>query len=197
MEVGLFFGTFNPVHVGHLIIANYMLQHTSLNEVWFVVSPHNPFKEKKSLLKDYHRLELVERAIIDKVGLRTSNIEFGLPQPSFTSNTLAHLTEKYPDKTFTLIMGEDNLRGLHKWKNAEHIVKHHNILVYPRLDTNPHTEIPAWLQQNANITVLHKLPIMNLSSTFIRQEIKDGNNIDFIVPDAVAQYIDEMNFYKQ
>lgn len=197
MEVGLFFGTFNPVHVGHLIIANYMLQHTSLNEVWFVVSPHNPFKEKKSLLKDYHRLELVERAIIDKVGLRTSNIEFGLPQPSYTSNTLAHLAEKYPDKTFTLIMGEDNLRGLHKWKNAEHIVKHHNILVYPRLDTNPHTEIPAWLQQNANITVLHKLPIMNLSSTFIRQEIKDGNNIDFIVPDAVAQYIDEMNFYKQ
>lgn len=197
MEVGLFFGTFNPVHVGHLIIANYMLQHTSLNEVWFVVSPHNPFKEKKSLLKDYHRLALVDLALENRDGLRSSNIEFNLPQPSYTTNTLAHLTEKYPTKKFSLIMGEDNLRGLHKWKNAEQLVKNHPILVYPRLSIEQNNkQIPDWIFEQGDITIMNDLPIMNLSSTFIRNEIAAGNNISFMVPDKVINYIDEMNFYK-
>jgi nicotinate-nucleotide adenylyltransferase len=197
MEVGLFFGTFNPVHVGHLIIANYMLQHTSLNEVWFVVSPHNPFKEKKSLLKDYHRLALVDIAIENHAGLISSNIEFDLPQPSYTTNTLAHLTEKFPTKKFSLIMGEDNLDSLHKWKNAEQLVNNYPILVYPRLNsTERERNIPAWIFEQGTINLLKDLPIMNLSSTFIRNEIKVGNNISFLVPEKVAQYIDEMNFYK-
>ncbi|MFT6844021.1 MAG: nicotinate-nucleotide adenylyltransferase [Flavobacteriales bacterium] len=197
MEVGLFFGTFNPVHVGHLIIANYMLQHTSLNEVWFVVSPHNPFKEKKSLLKDYHRLALVDIAIENHAGLISSNIEFDLPQPSYTTNTLAHLTEKFPTKKFSLIMGEDNLDSLHKWKNAEQLVNNYPILVYPRLNsTERERNIPAWIFEQGTINLMKDLPIMNLSSTFIRNEIKVGNNISFLVPEKVAQYIDEMNFYK-
>jgi nicotinate-nucleotide adenylyltransferase len=197
MEVGLFFGTFNPVHVGHLIIANYMLQHTSLNEVWFVVSPHNPFKEKKSLLKDYHRLALVDIAIENHAGLISSNIEFDLPQPSYTTNTLAHLTEKFPTKKFSLIMGEDNLDSLHKWKNAEQLVNNYPILVYPRLNsTERERNIPAWVFEQGTINLMKDLPIMNLSSTFIRNEIKVGNNISFLVPEKVAQYIDEMNFYK-
>jgi nicotinate-nucleotide adenylyltransferase len=197
MEVGLFFGTFNPVHVGHLIIANYMLQHTSLNEVWFVVSPHNPFKEKKSLLKDYHRLALVDIAIENHAGLISSNIEFDLPQPSYTTNTLAHLTEKFPTKKFSLIMGEDNLDSLHKWKNAEQLVNNYPILVYPRLNsTERERNIPAWIFEQGTINLMKDLPIMNLSSTFIRNETKVGNNISFLVPEKVAQYIDEMNFYK-
>lgn len=197
MEIGLFFGTFNPVHVGHLIIANHMLQHAGLSEVWFVVSPHNPFKEKSSLLKDYHRLALVDLAIENKVGLRTTNIEFSLPQPSYTTNTLAHLAEKYPEKKFSLIMGEDNLRSLHKWKNAEHLVNNHRILVYPRLSTaKEENNVPDWIKTQGNITILHDLPIMNLSSTFIRSEVKAGNDISFIVPENVASYIDQMNFYK-
>lgn len=195
MRIGLFFGTFNPVHVGHLVIANYMLQHGNLNEVWFVVSPHNPFKEKKSLLKDYHRLEMVERAINGKQGLRGSNIEFNLPQPSYTTNTLVYLKEKYPNKEFVLIMGEDNLQTLHKWKNAEFLVKNYPILVYPRVDKAEH-DIPEWLQKEGDITLLEELPVMNLSSTLIREEVKSGYDISFLVPEPVAAYIDEMNFYR-
>ena len=134
-KVGLYFGTFNPIHVGHLIIANYMVDFTELDEVWFVVSPQNPLKDKKSLLKDYHRLALVQEAIVDNDKLHASDIEFSLPKPSYTSDTLAYLHEKHPDLEFSLIMGEDNLRTFHKWKNYESILQNNKIIVYPRVLT--------------------------------------------------------------
>ena len=197
MEVGLFFGTFNPIHVGHLIIVNYFRQHAQLKEVWFVVSPHNPFKEKKSLLADYHRLAMVDRAIEGHDGLRSSNIEFDLPQPSYTSNTLAYLADKYTNKKFALIMGEDNLNSLHKWKNAEVLVANHRILVYPRVSPASGKQSPAeWVMTSKNIEKYTDMPLMNLSSTFIRKEIKSGNSISFMVPERVEQYLDEMNFYR-
>ena len=132
-KTGLFFGTFNPIHVGHLIIANHMAEHSDLEEVWLVVTPHNPHKKKASLLADHHRWQMVYRATENYPRLKPSNIEFSLPQPSYTVVTLAHLQEKYPGHEFALIMGEDNLKNLHKWKNYEVILKNHHIYVYPRI----------------------------------------------------------------
>ena len=131
-NIGLFFGSFNPIHIGHLIIANYMINFSDLTEVWFVISPQNPFKEKKTLLSEHHRLELVRIAIEDNNNLKVSDIEFKLPQPSYTINTLTYLQEKYPKKKFSLIMGEDNLKTFHKWKNYEEIIKYYELYIYPR-----------------------------------------------------------------
>ena len=131
-KIGLFFGSFNPIHIGHLILANYILENSDMDELWFVVSPQNPFKEKKSLLKDHNRLDMVQLAIKNYPKMKASNVEFSLPQPSYTIDTLTYLHEKYPDYSFALIMGEDNLDGLAKWKNSETLIKNHQIIVYPR-----------------------------------------------------------------
>lgn len=195
-RIGLYFGTFNPIHIGHLIIANHVVNHTPLDEVWFVVSPHNPHKNKASLLADYHRLNLVKEAIEDNDKLRVSDVEFKLPQPSYTATTLVYLQEKYPKKEFTLIMGEDNLRSLHKWRNYEEIVKNHKIIVYPRNQTIQETELLSPQLENAQIAVLQDVPFLDISASFIRQSIQQGKEVRYLVPDPVLKYIDEMNFYK-
>jgi len=188
-KIGLFFGSFNPVHVGHLIIANYMVGHTYLDEVWFVVSPQNPFKDKKNLADKYDRLEMVRLAIKDAENLKVSDIEFSLPRPSYTVDTLAHLREQYPDRDFSLIMGADNLAGLHKWKNADIILRNHHILVYPR---------PGFanseLEGHPAVTMT-QTPLMELASTFIRQAVKERKSIQFYVPDKVVDFIEKKSLY--
>ena len=191
-KVGLFFGTFNPIHIGHLIIGNHFVDHSDLDEVWFVVTPHNPHKKKNNLLEDNHRLTMVRIAVEDYPKLRASNIEFDLPQPNYTVNTLIHLEEQYPDHHFSLIMGEDNLKSFHKWKNFEVIIKRHSIYVYPRISKGETLE--KWLKEKAIHLV--DAPIMELSSTFIRKSIQQGKNIRPLLPHAVWTYLDEMNFYK-
>ncbi|AWH84579.1 nicotinic acid mononucleotide adenylyltransferase [Flavobacterium album] len=193
MKVGLYFGTFNPMHIGHLIIANHIAEYSSLDQVWLVVTPHNPLKKKSTLLDDYHRLQMVFLATEDYPKLKPSDIEFKLPQPNYTVHTLAHLQEKYPSHEFSLIMGEDNLNSLHKWKNYEVILQNHDIYVYPRLNTetiNP--EIAA----NARI---HRVdaPVIELSSTFIRESIKAGKNVMPMLPHKVGEYLEHNLFYKK
>jgi len=195
-RIGLYFGTFNPVHIGHLIIANHVVENTPLDEVWFVVSPHNPHKKKASLLEDYHRLNLVKEAIEDNDKLRASDIEFKLPQPSYTATTLAYLQEQYPKKDFTLIMGEDNLRSLHKWSNFETIVKNHKIIVYPRHQTIQEKELVKPTVNTDQIAVLENVPFMDISASFIRNAIKEGKSVKYLLTAPVLKYIDEMNFYK-
>lgn len=191
MKTGLFFGSFNPIHVGHMVLANYMLSFTDMEEVWFVVSPHNPLKDKSSLLGQNHRLQMVRIAVEDHKGLKASNIEFKLAQPSYTIHTLAHLKEKYPKKEFALIMGMDNLQTFDKWKNHEQILKHHDIYVYPRVNAEG--------EKFMHDTRVHitKAPVMEISSTFIRQAIADKIDVSCFLPDKVAKYISEMNFYKK
>ena len=192
MKVGLYFGTFNPIHVGHLTIANHMVEHSDLDEVWFVVTPMSPFKKKNSLLDNHQRLEMVYRATKDYSKLRPSDIEFNLPTPNYTIDTLTYIQEKYPNHEFALIMGEDNLKSLHKWKNYELILEHHHIYVYPRISEG---KIETSFKGHPKI---HKVdaPIMELSSTFIRSSIKSGKNIRPMLPEHVWEYLDEMNFYK-
>ena len=191
MHIGLFFGSFNPVHVGHMVLANYMASFTDLEQVWFVVSPHNPLKEKSSLLNQNQRLHMVNLAIGDNDKLKSNNIEFSLSQPSYTINTLAHLKEKYPQHTFSLIMGEDNLASFTKWKNYEEILKRHKLYVYPRPNSNSES-----LKTHPNV-IMTQAPLMDISSTMIRQSIKDKKNMSSFVPQAVWQYLDEMSFYKK
>lgn len=192
MKVGLFFGTFNPIHVGHLTIANHLAENSDLDQVWFVVTPHSPFKKKNSLLDDNQRLEMVYRATKDYNKLRPSDIEFGLPQPNYTINTLVHLEEKFPDHEFALIMGEDNLKSFHKWKNYQMILEMHNIYVYPRISEG---KVETQFDKHPKIHHVNS-PIMELSSTFIRKSIKAGKNVRPMLPENVWEYLDEMNFYK-
>ncbi|MBC3758350.1 nicotinate-nucleotide adenylyltransferase [Hyunsoonleella sp. SJ7] len=192
MKVGLYFGSFNPIHIGHLVIANHFAEYSDLDQVWFVVTPHNPFKKKSSLLDNYQRLEMVYRATEDYTKLKPCDIEFGLPQPNYTVNTLAHLQEKYPDMEFALIMGSDNLKSFHKWKNYEVILENHHIYVYPRIYKD---DDGTQFDDHEKIHVIHA-PIMELSSTFIRKSIKSGKNVHPMLPQKVWQYLDEMNFYK-
>lgn len=192
MKVGLYFGTFNPIHVGHLTIANHLAEHSDLDQVWFVVTPLSPFKKKSSLLDNHQRLEMVYRATKDYPKLKPSDIEFGLTQPNYTIDTLTYLIEKFPDHEFALIMGEDNLKSFHKWKNYELIIENHNLYVYPRLSKGSVNE----QFKNHNKIINISAPIMELSSTFIRKEIKAGLNVRPMLPEHVWQYIDEMNFYK-
>jgi len=204
MKVGLYFGTFNPIHIGHLVIANYMVEHTELEQVWMVVSPHNPLKDKSSLLADYHRLALVKVAIDDNEKLRASDVEFSLSKPSYTVSTLAHLKEKYPNHEFSLIMGEDNLRTFHKWFNHEIILHRHKIFVYPRvLTVQEELEVVIMQQdqinnfrQHKNVVFCEDAPVMKVSSSFIRQSIKDKKSVRYLLSPVVEKYIDEMNFYK-
>src|SRR5690606_15918098 len=191
-KTGLYFGTFNPIHVGHLIIANHLAEFSDLDEIWFVVTPHNPLKKKKTLLEDHHRLAMVRIAVEDYPKLQASNVEFDLPQPNYTVNTLAYLEEKHPEKNFCLIMGEDNLKGLQKWKNYEVILERYSIYVYPRISEGT-VEI-----QFKNHEKIKKIdaPIIELSSTFIRKGIKSGKNIRPMLSAEVWKYLDEMNFYR-
>ena len=193
MKIGLYFGTFNPIHIGHLIIANHMAEHSDLDQIWLVVTPHNPHKQKNTLLDDYHRLHLVHLATEDFPKIKPSNIEFKLPQPNYTINTLVHLQEKHPNYEFSLIMGEDNLNSLHKWKNYEAILQHHHIYVYPRLNSG---EID---KQFVNHTKIHRIaaPVVELSSTFIRENIKNNKNVIPMLPHKVWEYVEHNLFYKK
>jgi nicotinate-nucleotide adenylyltransferase len=191
MKIGLFFGSFNPVHNGHLMLANYMVQTTGLNKVWFVVSPHNPLKDKKTLLGEYDRLNLINLAIENNPKLKASDIEFKLPQPSYTIDTLSYLKDKFPKHEFTLIMGSDNLTTLHKWKNYQQLIEQYPIIVYQRrgFTKNPFPEVK---------TIQHiDFPFIDISSTFIREQIKKGISVRYFMPDVVWQYIEEMKFYKK
>ena len=190
MKVGLYFGTYNPIHIGHLAIAGYMLEYSEIDQLWFVVTPQNPFKERSSLLPDYQRLDLVYRAVEKHENMRVSDIEFGLEKPSYTANTLAHLKEKHPDHEFYLIMGADNLATFHKWRNYEFILENYKILVYPRL-----AQINQPLMEHKNIQQIDA-PIMQIASTFIRKAIKEGKDVSYFLPPEVAAYIDETNFYR-
>ncbi len=193
MKIGLYFGTFNPIHIGHLIIANHMAENTDLDQIWMVVTPHNPHKQKNTLLDDYHRLHMVHLATEDFPKIQPSDIEFKLPQPNYTVNTLAHLQEKYPKHEFSLLMGEDNLNSLHKWKNYEVILQNHDIYVYPRVNSG---EIDATFINHEKI---HRVgaPVIELSSTFIRESIKKGNNVVPMLPNKVWEYVEHNNFYKK
>lgn len=201
-KIGLYFGTFNPIHVGHLIIANYMADFTDLDEVWLVISPQNPLKKKASILEDHHRLALARVAIDDNPKLKVSNIEFELPKPSFTVNTLTYLEEKHPAHQFVLIMGEDNLRTLHKWKNHEVILKNHELYVYPRVLTEQERDELSDILQEENTLKEHSkvqvfdAPVMKVSASFIRKCIKDNKDVRYLVTEPVHRYISEMNFYK-
>ena len=191
MKTGLFFGSFNPIHNGHMVIANYFAEFSDLKQVWFVVSPHNPLKPAGSLLNDFQRLQLVELAIGDYRKMKVSKIEFSLPKPSYTINTLTHLQEKFPQHEFVLIMGSDNLHTFHKWKNYEQILEYFSIYIYP---------LPGFdggdFKNHPKVKFI-EAPLMEISSTFIRNAIKSKKDVRFMMPEKVADYIDEMNFYKK
>ncbi len=191
-KIGLFFGSFNPIHIGHVILANYILENSDIDELWFVVSPQNPFKDKKSLLKDNNRLDMVQLALKNYPKMRASNVEFSLPKPSYTIDTLTYLHEKYPEVSFSLIMGEDNLKNLHKWKNADVLIQNHQIIVYPRMFEG-NLEQPV--AEHENIIPI-KAPIIELSATEIRKMIKEGKNVRPMLPPEVFEYLDGSSFYK-
>ncbi len=190
-KTGLYFGSFNPIHMGHLIIANQMLTNSDMEEIWFVISPQNPLKEKASLLDDYHRLALVKISIDDNPHFRACDIEFKLPQPSYTMHTLVNLGELYPQRLFCLIIGSDNLNNFHKWFNYEGILNRYQLYVYPRpgFDGSEFANHPSvkWI----------KSPLMEISSSYIRNAIQTGKSVKYLLPDKVLTYIAEMHFYEK
>jgi nicotinate-nucleotide adenylyltransferase len=192
LKIGLYFGSYNPIHIGHLAIANYIVEFTDIDQLWFVVSPQNPFKRKENLLADYHRLEMVNRAIENDDRFRASNIEFNLPKPSYTIDTLTYLHERYPDYNFVILMSSDNLENFPKWKNFEIIVENYGVIVYPR---------PGFDKLNLkiynNIVLAENTPLMEISSSFIRNAIKEGKDIRHFMPRKAWEYLDEMNFYRR
>ena len=190
MKVGLFFGSYNPIHIGHLIIANYMANHTHLDQVWLVVSPHNPLKEKSDLINMYDRLEMAKLATENTQNIRVSDVELKLPQPSYTIDTLTYLHEKYPEHQFSLIMGSDNLVSLKKWKNYELILRDYHVHIYPRPGHANHE-----FTGHPSITIT-QTPLMELSATFIRKSVKEGKNVQFFVPDDVLKFIEGKNLYR-
>jgi nicotinate-nucleotide adenylyltransferase len=193
MKIGLYFGTFNPIHIGHLIIANHFAEYSGLDQIWMVVTPHNPLKNKQTLLDDYQRLQLVFLATEDYPKIKPSDIEFKLSQPNYTVNTLAHLQDKFPEHEFSLIMGEDNLKSLHKWKNQEVILQNHEIYVYPRISSELENSI---YKTNPKVHIIDA-PIVEISSTFIRENIKNKKNVRPLLPEKVWEYIDHNNLYKK
>ena len=196
-KIGLYFGSFNPIHIGHMAIAGYMTEFAGLDQVWFVVSPHNPLKKKETLLADHHRFHMVQLAIGDSDRLKASDIEFKLPVPSYTIDTLTYLKEKYHKNEFCLVMGEDNLYTLHKWKNADNLVSRYPIYVYPRPDSVK--PLSLLLDQLLSNSVIHKVnaPLMDISGTFIRDGIKNRKDMSYFLPPAVWKYIKEMHFYEK
>jgi nicotinate-nucleotide adenylyltransferase len=189
MNIGLYFGSFNPIHSGHLIIANHILNETSLEKVWFIVSPQNPFKTNSSLLNEYDRLHLLRLATEDDPRIKVSDIEFSLPKPSYTSITLTHLQERYPEHGFSIIMGSDSFQNLHKWKNFESIIKNYAIYVYQRAGFQIDNHIKA-------ILTIVDAPLLQISATQIRQLIKEGKSIRYMVPEKVREEIDKGHYYK-
>lgn len=190
IKVGLFFGSFNPIHIGHLIIADHVAQYSDLSEVWLVVSPHNPLKKKASLANDHDRLHLVQLAIENNPRLKVSSIEFSLPKPSYTIDTLTYLREKYPDKEFCLIMGGDSLMSIEKWKNYEQLLRDYSIYVYQRPG---YGDIPVEYTSKVKFLIA---PLLDISSTMIRERIQDKKSIRYLVPDKVCQYIEGSNMYQ-
>ena len=196
-KIGLYFGSFNPIHIGHLAIAGYMVEFAGLDQVWFVVSPHNPLKKKETLLDNHQRLYMVQLAIGDNIRLKVSDIEFKLPVPSYTIDTLTYLQEKYPKNEICLLMGEDNLNTLHKWKNADELTKRYPIYVYPRPNSiKPFSSPLEKILSGANITHVNA-PMMDISGTFIREGIKNRKDMSYFLPAAVWKYIVEMHFYQK
>ena len=196
-KVGLYFGTFNPIHIGHLVIANFMATHTGLDEVWLVVTPHNPLKERNELLPDDHRLQMVRLATIDNNNLQVSDVEFKLPQPNYTIATLDHLRSTHPEITFTLIMGEDNLRSLHQWKEHERLVSEYDILVYPRAITDgEEPSLEPCLIDMSRVNI-YDAPMIRISSTFLRNAIRSQEDIRYLVPDTVINYISNNYLYEK
>ena len=192
MHIGLFFGSFNPIHTGHLVIANQLVEYTDLEQIWFIVSPQNPLKQKESMLNEYDRFYMVEQAIEDNDKFRANNIEFTLPKPSYTVDTLAYLKEKFPSHKFSLIMGADNLHSLPKWKNFESILQHYHIYVYKR-PGYPAPQAPENFFSSVHIV---EFPQLDVSASYIRQCIKEGISIKYLVPEKVRTYIENMNLYK-
>ncbi|MGA1582627.1 MAG: nicotinate (nicotinamide) nucleotide adenylyltransferase [Saprospiraceae bacterium] len=191
-RIGLFFGSYNPVHIGHMIIANFMATRAGLKEVWLVVSPHNPLKARSTLAPDYDRLHLVRLAIGDNPRLRASDIEFSLPRPSYTIDTLTLFKERFPDKQFVLIMGSDNLATLHRWKNYEILLRDYPIYVYAR----PGQDIPPLAASLPSVTNF-EVPLMHVSSSYIRECIREGYSVQYLVPDAVYDYLDKTSLYRR
>ena len=189
MEIGLYFGSFNPIHTGHLIIANHIINETDLQRIWFVVSPQNPFKQSSSLLNEYNRLHMIKSAIDGENNLRASSVEFKLPKPSYTVDTLAYLAEKYPEHEFSLIIGSDGFQNLNKWKNYEVLVKNYSFYIYKR----PGFDIK---QDWGATTILLSAPLLEISSTRIRKLIKEGKSIRYLLPDSVKEEIERNNYYK-
>jgi nicotinate-nucleotide adenylyltransferase len=190
MKIGLFFGSFNPIHIGHLAIANYIVEYTDIDKLWFVVSPHNPLKQKKNLLNDYQRLEMVNRAIFDDLRFKACDIEFKLPRPSYTINTLTYLKEKYPDHEFLLIIGSDNYANLEKWKNYEILLSEYHFIIYPRPDFTIEN-----IYRKGSFTIVDA-PLIEISSTFIRKALSEKRDIRHFLHPEVFKYIDEMGFYR-
>jgi nicotinate-nucleotide adenylyltransferase len=199
MKIGLFFGSFNPIHMGHMIIANLMAESGDLKKVWFVVSPQNPFKPSKGLLHEHDRYDMVRAAIHDNYKLEVSDIEFHLPKPSYTIHTLVHLKEKHPDKEFKIIIGEDNLSGFQNWRNYERILDDYGLYVYPRLNVSsvgqarPHAQ-PSELKQHPNVKLV-EAPMIDISATFIRNCVRKGQSVRYLVPDPVEEMIRTKGFY--
>jgi nicotinate-nucleotide adenylyltransferase len=191
MNIGLYFGSFNPIHHGHLLIANYILQNTELNQVWFVVSPQNPLKPSNALLNEYHRLYLVQIAIEGENGLKASDIEFKLPRPSYTVDTLAYLQEKYPANEFSIIMGSDSFQNLPKWKNYDWMLKNYPVYIYRRPE---HEILPSY--PGAKKIEILDAPLLPVSSTHIRKSIKEGKSIRYWVPDTVREEIEKNGYYR-
>ena len=200
-QIGLFFGSFNPVHQGHLILANYLVEETALEEVWFVITPQSPFKQKQRLLDNHHRLALVEEAIEGYPKLKVSTVEFGLPAPQYTALTIAHLMEKHPEVFFSLIVGQDHLKSFHKWYNYQALLEGHQIYVYPRMPeealaaSKPLKQPKPEILNHSNL-ILVPAPVVEISSSYIRKALKAGKNIRPLLPPAVWKYMDEMNFYR-
>ncbi len=191
MKVGLYFGSFNPVHIGHMAIANYILEFSDINKLWFVVSPQNPHKKRTSLLAENHRYELLNLAITDVAKYKVCTVEFNMPKPSYTIDTLTYLAEKYPDNDFYLIMGADNLASFEKWKNYDLILKNHKLLVYPRPG---YDDLPLLSHNKVNIV---NAPLIEISSSFIRKSIKEKIDVSNFMPCKVAEYVKEMHFYEK
>ena len=189
MKIGLFFGSFNPMHIGHKVIASYMAEFSDFQQVWFVVSPQNPLKQKQNLLDKYHRLMIVSMEVESNPKLAASDIEFNLSQPSYTIDTLRHLKEEYPENDFALIIGADNLQSFNKWKNYEQILANYSVYVYPRSGI----EIS---DSHANIHIVKGVPQMEISASFIRNAIKKEQDVSYLIPEKAWKYIKEMNFYK-